>query len=64
MSFTAKFNGLCRSDDCDYGDNVISQGDELDFVDGEIMHTSCATRAKRQPPLCNTCQQYHRGECA
>lgn len=63
-TFTAKYSGRCNSGDCDYGDNRIRQGDEVDYFDDELMHASCARRAQREdPPCCPSCWQYHRGEC-
>lgn len=63
-TFTAKYSGRCNSGDCDYGDNRIRQGDEVDYFDDELMHASCATRARRaDAPCCPNCWQYHRGEC-
>ncbi|CQD03688.1 hypothetical protein BN000_00622 [Mycobacterium europaeum] len=61
-TFTAKYGGRCNSGDCDYGDH-ISPGDEVEYVDDDLMHTACASRARRYPPLCNACFEHHRGEC-
>lgn len=63
MTFAAKYAGYCHSEDCDYGDHRIGIGDECDYVENEIMHSSCASRAKIAVPLCQKCWQYHRGEC-
>lgn len=63
-AFAAKYDGRCASDDCDYG-TQISPGDEVEYADDDLMmHTACASRARRRPPLCTACFQYHRGECA
>ena len=45
-TFPARFDGRCASDDCDYGDQ-ISPGDEVEYVDDDLMHTACASRARR-----------------
>lgn len=64
MSFVAKYDGRCNSDDCDYGDGILSVGDECEYFDNLIMHKSCASRAKVQStPLCGHCFTYHKGEC-
>jgi hypothetical protein len=64
VSFQARYPGRCTADDCDYGDHQIREGDEITYVEDEIMHESCASRARRrEPPLCVNCFQYHRGEC-
>jgi len=62
VSFTAKYRGRCNSTDCNYGDNAISPGDDIAYVDDEIMHTECARRVQ-QPPKCLNCNMIHVGEC-
>ncbi|RFZ41380.1 hypothetical protein DAVIS_02649 [Mycobacterium marinum] len=64
MSFSARYDGRCASTDCDYGDH-ISPGDDVEYIDDELMHVACATRARRGAgQLCHACFQYHRGECS
>jgi hypothetical protein len=65
MSFAAKYTGRCHNDDCGYDDNRIWEHDEVDYFDGELMHTNCATPARRDAdrPICPDCWQYHQGEC-
>ncbi|AXN43444.1 hypothetical protein MM1218R_01496 [Mycobacterium marinum] len=62
MSFSARYDGRCASTDCDYGDH-ISPGDDVEYIDDELMHVACATRTRRYPPLCHSCLTHHRGEC-
>lgn len=64
MTFEAKYPGSCASDACRY-DGRIREGDDVEYADDELMHTSCAATARRgDPPLCRECFTYHRGECA
>ena len=44
MSFHAAFDGLCNGD-C--GSEIL-EGDEVEYVDGELMHTECAREAKEE----------------
>jgi hypothetical protein len=52
VSFSAKYFGYCSNEDCTYGDDRISPGDEVSYVEDELMHESCASRARHgEPPL-------------
>lgn len=44
--FLAKYDGYCRSDDCDYGDRKIRAGDECAYFNDDIMHATCVNREK------------------
>lgn len=63
MSFTARYDGHCASEDCTSG--AIERGDEVEYLDDELIHSGCAARERRGtlPPLCNRCFQHHKGEC-
>lgn len=64
MSFQARYDGRCGSEDCRY-DGVIDVGDEVEFEADELMHQGCAqaVRRGRTVPLCSECFTHHRGEC-
>lgn len=64
MTFMARYDGACGSEDCTSG--RIEAGDEVEYQDDELMHVGCAARARRGslPPLCNACWIHHNGECA
>jgi hypothetical protein len=66
MSFEAKYSGGCKSEDCQYGDRRINPGDQVEFVDDDLMHSACAARGRRDNriPRCESCGTNHRGECA
>lgn len=63
--FEAKYKGHCTSESCRYGDGEIRPGDDVEFVDDELMHRECATAARRDAeiPRCATCFTHHRGDC-
>lgn len=63
MTFTARYDGHCASEDCTHG--TIERGDEVEYVDDELMHTGCASRQKRStlPPRCDDCGLHHPGKC-
>ena len=65
MSFEAKYYGECASEDCQYRDNRIRPGDEVEYQNDELVHTKCAAteRLSTTAPLCAACFTYHRGEC-
>lgn len=66
MSFAAKFAGCCNAgESCQYPGGFISPGDEVRYVDDELMHDSCASVAQRRNvlPLCGDCGTYHNGKC-
>lgn len=64
MSFAARYPGRCANTDCHYSEHRIAIGDDIEYVDDEPMHTTCAARTRRgEPPLCNECFTQHRGEC-
>ena len=42
MAFSAKYNGKCAVGD------TIEVGDEVEYVEGELVHTSCAERLPGQ----------------
>lgn len=65
MSFAAKYPGQCTADDCRYGDSRINVGDEVEYVDDDLVHTSCAAAGRRadSTPTCRDCGLQHRGEC-
>ena len=44
MSFQAAFDGICNGE-C--GGEIL-EGDEVDYVDGELMHIECALEAKEK----------------
>jgi len=50
MSFEAKYPGRCAAESCNYGDARIEVGDEIEYVDDELMHTTCAARGRRGEP--------------
>ena len=58
MSFAAKYSGRCHAEDYDYGDYRINVGDECRFMNNEVMHYSCSTRANLGE-LCSSCFTYH-----
>ncbi|TDO18157.1 hypothetical protein EV580_1340 [Mycobacterium sp. BK086] len=65
MSFEARYAGDCAADSCNYGDGRIRPGDDVEYVDEELMHRECAKSVRRgDPPLCRECFTHHRGECA
>jgi hypothetical protein len=64
MSFHAHYDGTCGSEDCTTG--RIERGDEVEYLDGELMHSSCAGRERRHaalPPYCGDCGLHHHGRC-
>lgn len=63
MSFAAKYKGRCAYDECSF--NTIDPGDDVEYVDDELMHVGCAQRLRNNTkvPLCDDCGLYHRGEC-
>lgn len=65
MSFIAKYDGRCASDECNSG--AIERGDEVEYLDDELMHVGCASRERRGtnqiPPYCTDCGLHHRGAC-
>lgn len=65
MTFTARYRGHCNADDCDYGDNEIRPGDDVTYLDDQLVHAACVDRqsTRADTPLCPACWQYHRGEC-
>lgn len=63
MTFTAKYTGVCASPNCRY-DTMIREGDDVDYLDDELMHRECANAAIRDDiPMCKRCFMIHRGEC-
>jgi hypothetical protein len=64
MSFQAKYAGYCNAEDCSYGDTQIRPGDQVEYLDDQLMHVECAAHQRRgHGPLCPNCFQEHRGEC-
>jgi hypothetical protein len=64
MSFEARYDGQCTFEDCATG--IIERGDEVEYEDDDLMHSSCASRARRRntlPPNCDDCGLHHRGMC-
>jgi hypothetical protein len=64
MAFIAKYDSRCASEDCTTG--RIERGDEIEYLDDELMHSSCASHEKRStalPPRCDECGLHHRGQC-
>lgn len=62
MTFTARWPGRCAA--CE---DRIHEGDQVTYVDDELVHTACDGPAlpnpRGAPPLCNECFTQHRGEC-
>jgi hypothetical protein len=62
MSFIAKYNGQCHNEDCETG--VIKEGQEVQYTSENLLvHVNCTPKESKLPPLCNSCWQYHNGEC-
>lgn len=65
--FNAKYEGVCLAPDCSGTSRRgrIEIGDVCEYVDGELMHLSCAGRVRRgeTTPFCGECWLYHFGEC-
>lgn len=63
MSFLARYDGFCGAEDCTTG--RIERGDEVEYLDGELLHVGCASRERRGtlPPLCKDCWTHHHGAC-
>ena len=65
-TFQARYSGPCAAE-CGVH---IAAGDEVRFVDDELMHAGCADRedqpdqgsARRETP-CSECHMVHAGEC-
>lgn len=61
-SFSAKYRGLCAGE-CG---ETIRVGDEVVFVDNELMHTACVSDPApggRVESVCPDCFLVHTGEC-
>ncbi|OYN80441.1 hypothetical protein [Mycolicibacterium sphagni] len=65
MSFQARYTGACAAERCRYyPDDLIREGDDVDYLDDELMHAECAKATRRgEPPMCPNCFTHHRGEC-
>jgi hypothetical protein len=61
--FPARYSGRCATD-CG---SRIEPGDDVCFVDDELVHADCADQPKRQAvterPVCTQCWMVHAGEC-
>jgi hypothetical protein len=60
--FNARYPGRCEGD-CG---GEIEPGDEVSYVDDQLMHTDCQPRHwpdGEKPPICPHCWLQHAGEC-
>ena len=60
--FIAKYHGHCEGD-CD---DSIEPGEQVSYVDDELMHVYCIPRHQvqtRVTPVCSSCYLQHAGEC-
>lgn len=60
--FTARYDDWCEGD-CG---GPICAGEQVSYVDDELMHTDCIptyTAQTRDTPICQNCYLQHRGEC-
>jgi hypothetical protein len=59
MTFTARYPGHCHAD-CG---RTITPGDDVTYVDDELVHVDCTPRHERPVVICDTCHLTRPCDC-